>query len=224
MARFAIHPAYQNGDDVVVESPDGHVVFQFLRQQNQKSATRNLCLSDFIAPKSLGDFLGGFCVTVGGEADRRAQQFLDAGDDYNAILLQALSDRLAEAAAEYIHQIVRTEYWGYADEGDLSVEDLLKEQFQGIRPAPGYPACPDHSQKTTLFDWLDVSDTIGVNLTESMAMLPTSSVSGWFFAHPRSRFFGVGKISVDQFEDYQTRTGLSAVDAGKWLGVVLSDN
>lgn len=223
-ARFAIQPAFRDGDDVVVESSEGNIAFQFLRQQNQKSATRNLCLSDFIAPKTIGDWLGGFCVTVGASADQRAQELLNADDDYNAILLQALSDRLAEAAAEYIHQLVRTEYWGYADERDLSIEAMLKEQFQGIRPAPGYPACPDHSQKTTLFQWLDVADTIGVQLTESMAMLPTSSVSGWFFAHPESRYFGVGKISADQFADYSERTGYSEIEARKWLGVVLNED
>ena len=139
-------------------------------------------------------------------------------DDYSAIMLKALADRLAEAFAEYLHQQIRQDYWGYENSGTFDNEALINETYQGIRPAPGYPACPDHSQKQTLFDWLDIPDSIGVRLTESMAMTPASSVSGWYFAHPQSRYFGVGKVDDSQVEDYAHRRGWTVEDALVWLG------
>ena len=219
-ARFAIVPANRDGDDVVCFDEDRQqelVRFQMLRQQNQKKRTSNLSLADFIAPTGMRDWLGAFCVTVG-SVDERAQQMVAELDDYSAILLKALADRLAEAYAEYLHEQIRQDYWGYEEHGAFDNEGLIEEAYQGIRPAPGYPACPDHSQKATLFEWLDIPNTIGVSLTESMAMTPASSVSGWYFAHPQARYFGVGKIEASQIEDYAHRRGWSSNEALVWLG------
>ena len=141
-------------------------------------------------------------------------------DDYNAILTKAVADRLAESFAEKLHQLVRTDYWGYASDEELSNKELIKESYRGIRPAPGYPACPDHTEKTTLFSLLDVTSSTGISLTESMAMLPAASVSGWYFAHPEARYFGVGRIGRDQMEDYADRKGMTVAEVEKWLGRV----
>ena len=168
------------------------------------------------------DYIGGFAVTTGfGEAER-AKVFDEAGDDYSKILLQALADRLAEAFAEAMHESVRREFWGYAAEEGLSKEDLIAERYQGIRPAAGYPAQPDHTEKRTLFSLLDVEAQTGLKLTESCAMVPGSAVSGLYFAHPDAYYFGVGKIEKDQVEDYAARKGWSVEEAEKWLAPILN--
>ena len=224
-ARFAIMPAKRQGDDVLVYTDDTRdqiaVQFEMLRQQSEKKYTENMCLADFLS--DAGDWLGGFCVSAGFGVDEKSTEFLHKLDDYSSILLKALADRLAEAYAEFVHQRVRTEYWGYSDEKALSKADLIAEKFQGIRPAPGYPACPDHSQKEKLFSWLSVQSEIGVELTESMAMMPAASVSGWYFAHPSTRYFGVGKITDDQIADYANRKSCTVEEALRWLDVNRDD-
>jgi 5-methyltetrahydrofolate--homocysteine methyltransferase len=192
----------------------------FLRQQNKKAPNLpNYALSDFIAPKSIGkqDFIGAFVVSCGFGADELAREFEADLDDYNSIMTKVLADRLAEALAEYLHERVRKEYWGYARTEKLSSEDLITEKYEGIRPAPGYPACPDHLEKRKLFDLLDAEKEIGVALTESYAMHPAASVSGWYFANKESRYFGLGKIQKDQVEDYAKRKEMSVKEVEKWL-------
>ncbi|HWC62929.1 MAG TPA: methionine synthase, partial [Rhizomicrobium sp.] len=194
-----------------------------LRQQMAREAGRpNLALADFIAPAGTEDYIGGFVVTAGIGEEPHIKAFEAAKDDYSAILLRALSDRLAEAFAERMHEKVRTDYWGYAAEEKFSNEELIKEAYQGIRPAPGYPAQPEHSEKATLFKLLDAEAKIGVKLTESYAMWPGSSVSGFYYAHPESRYFGVGKIERDQVEDYARRKGWTVQEAERWLGPLLN--
>ena len=192
-----------------------------LRQQMTRAGDgrANLALADFVAPKESGmaDYLGGFAVTAGAEIEARAAAFKAAHDDYSAILLQALGDRLAEAFAEHMHERVRREIWGYAPDEELSNEDLIGEKYRGIRPAPGYPACPDHSEKRTLFDLLGAEARAGIRLTESFAMYPASSVSGYYFAHPESRYFGLGRIGRDQVADYARRKGVSVATVERWL-------
>ena len=193
-----------------------------LRQQARKgSGKANFCLADFIAPRPVEDFLGAFAVTAGHGLDDLVAGFEAQHDDYNAIMAKALADRLAEAAAEYMHEKVRKDLWGYAPDEDLKNEDLIREKYQGIRPAPGYPACPDHTEKWALFQLLDVSGRIGVQLTESCAMTPAASVSGWYFAHPQSFYFGTGKIAQDQVADYARRKGMSLREVERWLQPVL---
>jgi len=170
------------------------------------------------------DFIGGFVVTAGIGEDKHIKRFEAAKDDYSAIMLRALADRLAEAFAERMHEKVRKEYWGYAAQEALSNDDLIKEAYRGIRPAPGYPAQPEHSEKAALFKLLDATDRIGVQLTESYAMWPGSSVSGFYFAHPESRYFGVGKIERDQVQDYARRKGWTLEEAERWLGPLLNYN
>jgi 5-methyltetrahydrofolate--homocysteine methyltransferase len=217
-----------NEDDVEVMANgqgDPLTVLNFLRQQNKKAPNLpNYALSDFIAPKSTGkqDYIGAFVVSCGFGADEVAKKYEADLDDYNSIMVKALADRLAEAFAEYLHARVRKEYWGYARTEELSGQDLIGEQYVGIRPAPGYPACPDHLEKGKLFDLLDAEETIGVKLTESYAMHPAASVSGWYFANEESRYFGLGKIEKDQVEDYAKRKGMSIADIEKWLSPVLS--
>jgi 5-methyltetrahydrofolate--homocysteine methyltransferase len=179
----------------------------------------NFALADFIAPKASGvtDYIGGFVVTTGREIDAVAKRFEDANDDYNAILAKALADRLAEAFAERMHQRVRTELWAYAPDENLGNQDLIAEGYRGIRPAPGYPACPDHTEKRALFDLLDAEANTGVSLTESFAMWPASSVSGYYFSHPESAYFGLGRIGRDQVEDYAKRKQLPVAEAERWL-------
>lgn len=183
-----------------------------------------MALSDFIAPQESGiaDWIGGFAVTSGHGEEELIARHVAARDDYNKILAQALCDRLAEAFAEKLHQMVRTEIWGYAPGEKLSVEDLIAEKYQGIRPAPGYPAQPDHTEKGTLFDLLDAPKTTGIELTESFAMWPGSSVSGLYFAHPDSHYFGVGRIERDQVEDYAARKGWDLATAERWLAPILN--
>jgi len=218
---LGIFPANQiNDDDIEVTRNPQPATFLTLRQQSQKTAgAPNIALADFIAPKESGiqDYIGCFCVTTGFGVDEKASEFEKQLDDYNSILVKALGDRLAEAFAEYLHLKVRKEIWGYSSDEKLSNEDLIKENYTGIRPAPGYPACPDHLEKPTIWKLLNVEEKIGVKLTESMAMWPASSVSGYYFAHPESKYFGLGKIKKDQVEDYAKRRNISVEMAMKWL-------
>lgn len=212
-------------DDIEVSLPSSIFHLLTLRQQSQKTAgAPNLALADFIAPKESGieDYIGCFCVTTGFGVDEKASEFEKQLDDYNSILVKALGDRLAEAFAEYLHLKIRKEIWGYASDEKLSNEDLIKENYTGIRPAPGYPACPDHLEKPTIWKLLNVEEKIGVKLTESMAMWPASSVSGYYFAHPESKYFGLGKIKKDQVEDYAKRRNISLEMAMKWLSPNIS--
>ena len=209
-----------NDDDIEVSLPTSSFQLLTLRQQSQKTAgAPNIALADFIAPKDSGiqDYMGCFCVTTGFGVDEKAAEFESQLDDYNAILTKALGDRLAEAFAEYLHLKVRKDIWGYASDENLSNQELIKENYKGIRPAPGYPACPDHLEKPTIWGILKVEENIGVKLTESMAMWPASSVSGYYFAHPESKYFGLGKIKKDQIEDYAKRRNISLEQAEKWL-------
>jgi len=195
-----------------------------IRQQAARTDGKpNLCVSDFVAPIDSGvaDHLGGFVVTTGREEIELAEAFEAAGDDYSSILLKSLADRLAEALAEHLHERVRRELWGYAADESLTPAELLSESFRGIRPAPGYPCQPDHSEKLTLFSLLDATATVGVELTESFAMWPGSSVSGLYFAHPESRYFGVGHIQRDQLESYAERKGWTIPEAEQHLAPIL---
>ena len=220
---YALWPAQSVGDDVEVFADASRserlAMFHFLRQQMQKPAGQtNRCLADWIAPKASGrtDYIGGFAVTAGIGADELAKQFSDAHDDYNAILTKALADRLAEAFAEYLHQQVRIA-WGFGGDEKLSHEDLIRERYRGIRPAAGYPASPDHTEKRTLFDLLAAEQNAGVILTESMAMHPGASVSGLYFSHPEAKYFAVGKIDRDQVRDYASRKSVDVAFVEKWL-------
>ena len=216
-------PATSKEDDVTVATDKGNIELNFLRQQIQKAADQpNLSLADFIAPETakLNDHMGAFAVTIHG-IEKHIKAFEANLDDYNKIILQALADRLAEAFAEYLHLKVRKELWGYAANETLSNEELIKEKYQGIRPAPGYPACPDHTEKYKLFDLLNVTETIGIELTESMAMYPASSVCGWYFANPQSQYFGIGKIERDQLIDYADRKKMPLTVAERWLSPIL---
>lgn len=224
-ASYAILPANAVGDDVEVYDVNGEnkMTFHFLRQQRKMmKGVPNLCLADFIAPKASGvkDYMGFFTVTAGIGIEEHVKRFESQHDDYSSILIKALADRLAEAFAEKLHQLVRKEYWGYSQDEQLQNEDLILEKYRGIRPAPGYPACPDHTEKAQLFSLLE-NDKIGVHLTESYAMMPASSVSGFYFAHPDSRYFGIGKINKDQVEDYAARLNKSVQEVEKWLRPVL---
>jgi 5-methyltetrahydrofolate--homocysteine methyltransferase len=215
-----------NDDDIEVNLPASSFQLLTLRQQSQKTVgAPNIALADFIAPKEIGkqDYIGCFCVSTGFGVDEKASEFEKQLDDYNSILVKALGDRLAEAFAEYLHLKVRKEIWGYASDEVLSNDDLIKEKYNGIRPAPGYPACPDHLEKPTIWKLLNVEQEIGVKLTESMAMWPASSVSGYYFANPESKYFGLGKIKKDQLEDYAKRRNSSIELAEKWLSPNLVD-
>ncbi|TNE57013.1 MAG: methionine synthase [Sphingomonadales bacterium] len=210
-------PCARDGDDVTVHLDDkeDHVVLSFLRQQVKKSRDRaNMCLADFIDPA--GDWIGGFAVAIHG-IEEHSKRFLEAKDDYSDILLKALADRFAEAFAEALHEHVRTTLWGYAPGEQFDNEALIKEQYRGIRPAPGYPACPDHSLKPILFDLLDAEANTGITLTENFAMYPTAAVSGFYFGHPESQYFGVARIGRDQLEDYAARRGVDIATAERWL-------
>lgn len=223
-AVFGLFPATRNGDDITVFDPKlpnrQLTTIHTLRQQSKKASGQpNLALADFIAPADAGvqDYIGAFTVTTGIGIESYLQAFEEAGDDYNAILLKALADRLAEAFAEHLHKLVRTTYWGYAPEEQLDNAQLIQEKYQGIRPAPGYPACPDHTEKRILFDLLQTEEQIGVVLTESFAMYPAASVSGWYFAHPDSKYFGLGKIAPDQVVDYAQRKNRPTGEIETWL-------
>ncbi|ADZ69735.1 methionine synthase [Polymorphum gilvum] len=223
-------PAASRGDDIVLYADEGReaerAVLHTLRQQMARAGggRANVALSDFIAPEGVGvaDWIGGFAVTAGHGEDELAARYARAGDDYSKILSQALADRLAEAFAEKLHQIVRTELWGYTPDERLSAEELIEEKYQGIRPAPGYPAQPDHTEKATLFDLLDAEAATGIRLTESYAMWPGSSVSGLYFSHRDSHYFGVGRIERDQVEDYAARKGWDVGLAERWLAPILN--
>lgn len=207
-------------DTVAVYDNEEIENLEFLRQQIKKAEGQpNLSLADFISPDK-EDYLGAFSVTIDG-IEKHIRNFEQQHDDYNKIILQALADRLAEAFAELLHKKTRTEYWGYASDEHLSNDDLIKEEYVGIRPAPGYPACPDHTEKHKLFELLGGKETTGITLTESLAMYPAASVCGWYFAHPESKYFGVGKIGPDQLNDYAKRKGMSIDDATKWLRPIL---
>ncbi len=217
-------PANRTASDTIdVKGSTATVKLEFLRQQVKKADGQpNLSLADFIAPaeKNYQDYIGAFSVTITG-IEEHIKNFEAKHDDYNKIILQALADRLAEAFAELLHKRTRLEYWGYAKQEELSNEQLIHEEYRGIRPAPGYPACPDHTEKYKLFELLGGRDTTGITLTESLAMYPASSVCGWYFALPESKYFGVGKINNDQLKDYARRKGMSLDDATKWLRPIL---
>jgi 5-methyltetrahydrofolate--homocysteine methyltransferase len=223
-AVIGFWPANSDGKDTVtVQSGDAPVQLEFLRQQVKKAADQpNISLADFIAPTATGrqDHIGAFAVTIEG-IEPHLQRFQAAHDDYNKITLQALADRLAEAFTELLHERVRKEFWGYVKHEHLANEQLIKEEYSGIRPAPGYPACPDHTEKRKLFAMLDATKQTGIVLTDSLAMYPASSVSGWYFAHPESKYFGVGKIEKDQVQDYAARKGMSLEEAERWLRPIL---
>ena len=229
-AAVGFWPATAEGDDIRLFTGEDRErtleVVHTLRQQMPREGgdKANLALADYIAPAASGlaDWLGGFVVTAGPELETRARAFEEAGDMYSSILLKALADRLAEAFAERLHERVRRELWGYAPDETLSNDDLVNERYRGIRPAPGYPACPDHTEKRTLFRLLDAEAATGVSLTESCAMWPASSVSGFYFSHPEARYFGLGRIERDQVEDYARRKGETVEWVEKWLAPSLA--
>ncbi|MFI7959553.1 vitamin B12 dependent-methionine synthase activation domain-containing protein, partial [Acinetobacter baumannii] len=228
-AVFGMFPAQRTGADTVsVFDENGQNVthtFEHLRQQSDKVTGKpNLSLADYIRnDREQQDYLGGFTVSIFG-AEELANEYKAKGDDYSAILVQSLADRFAEAFAEHLHERIRKEFWGYKADEQLSNEELIKEKYVGIRPAPGYPACPEHSEKAVLFDWLGSTDKIGTKLTEHFAMMPPSSVSGFYYSHPQSEYFNVGKISQDQLEDYAKRKGWTLDEAKRWLAPNLDDS
>jgi 5-methyltetrahydrofolate--homocysteine methyltransferase len=215
-----------NHDDISVQKKGKEiVVFRTLRQQlSKREGIPNIALADFIAPKETGktDYMGAFCVAIFG-AQELADSYRVKEDDYNAIMAQAIADRFAEALAEYLHKQVRTKHWGYDANETLSNDDLIKESYKGIRPAPGYPACPDHLEKETIWSLLDVEKIIGVQLTESLAMWPAAAVSGYYFGNPEAKYFGLGKITDDQVTDYAVRKGITKEKARKWLHPTIAD-
>lgn len=218
-AVVGLYPVRRDEDSLIVSNPDGSesTTFHFLRQQGKKGkGVPNRCLTDYIHPEKT-DYMGGFAVTAGWGIESKIKEFQAAHDDYKDIMLKALADRLAEAGAEYLHQLVRKELWGYAPNETLGNDSLIKEEFQGIRPAPGYPACPEHSEKRTLFELLEIEKNTGITLTDSYAMYPTAAVSGFYFGNPDSKYFGLGKIGEDQVADYARRKGVSIKQAEKWL-------
>ncbi len=211
-----------NDDDVLLETENKTYELQFLRQQIKKAPGQaNVCLADFVSPYS--DYIGAFAVTCGINIDQQVKKFEAQHDDYNSILLKALADRLAEAFAEYLHHKVRTDFWGYNDAEQLTNDELVAEKYEGIRPAPGYPACPDHTEKWKLFDLLNAPENAGISLTESLAMVPGASVSGWYLSHPESKYFAIGKIEHDQLQNYAQRKKMSIQEATKWLRPNLND-
>ncbi|MDC6457448.1 methionine synthase, partial [Flavobacteriaceae bacterium] len=227
-AVFGLFPAERSGSDDISIQKDANTsyVFRTLRQQiKKKEGVAHRALSDYIAPPSEGvhDHMGAFCVTAGFGSEEMALTYQAALDDYNSIMVKALADRLAEAFAEYLHLEVRKEHWGYVAQESLDPNALIAEEYKGIRPAPGYPACPDHLEKTTLWELLEVEEKIGVSLTESLAMWPAASVSGYYFAHPEAKYFGVGKITQDQLEDFAFRKDIPLATAKKWLAPNLAD-
>ena len=229
-AVFGLFPANSvNSDDIEIYTDKSrtHVgmTFHNLRQQTLKPAGRaNQCLADFIAPKETAakDYIGAFAVTTGLGIDARVKAYEDAHDDYSAIMLKALADRLAEAFAEHMHLRVRREFWAYAKDEELNNAQLIAEEYRGIRPAPGYPACPDHTEKGALFELLKAPENAGIILTESFAMLPTAAVSGFYFSHPKADYFATAKVAKDQVEDYARRKGWTQEEAERWLAPVLA--
>jgi 5-methyltetrahydrofolate--homocysteine methyltransferase len=223
-AVYGFWPAVGHGDDTELTTDDGPVVLHHLRQQGEhRDGVPNRSLADFVAPAETGldDWVGGFAVTAGIGLPDRVAAFRKEHDDYSAILAESLADRLAEAFAERLHERVRTEFWGYAEDERLTDEDLIAERYRGIRPAPGYPACPEHTEKQTLWSLLDVEASTGIQLTESMAMWPGASVSGWYFSHPQSQYFVVGRLGRDQVADYAERKGWTVREAERWLSANL---
>jgi 5-methyltetrahydrofolate--homocysteine methyltransferase len=227
-AVIGFYAANADGDDVEVYTDASRnevaTTFHFLRQQQQKPPGKpNYCLSDFVAPGSTGlnDYLGFFAATAGIGIENKLAEYEGDHDDYHAIMLQALADRLAEAFAELMHERVRKEFWGYARNEKLDNAARIKEEYTGIRPAPGYPACPEHTEKGLLWAALNVEQNTGITLTESFAMMPAASVSGLYFSHPDARYFAVGKINRDQVEDYAKRKGMDIEEAESWLAATL---
>jgi 5-methyltetrahydrofolate--homocysteine methyltransferase len=228
-AVFGLWPANSIEDDIEIYADESRervlMTWHNLRQQNEKpSGNPNQCLADFVAPKDSGiaDYVGAFAVTAGLGIDEKLKEFVAKNDDYGAIMLKALADRLAEAFAEHLHHRVRTEFWGYAADERLSNEELIAEKYAGIRPAPGYPACPDHTEKKELFELLDAGRNADIVLTESFAMVPTAAVSGFYIGHPEARYFAVGKIERDQAADYAHRKGMDLAVVERWLSPVLN--
>ncbi len=222
---ISFFPANAVGDDIELYTDDEREevleTLHTLRQQNKKAKDRpNYALADFVAPKESGvkDYIGGFAVTSGLGIEPYVEQYEKDNDMYNSILLKALADRLAETFAERMHERVRKEFWGYKPDENLTPEELIAERYQGIRPAPGYPACPDHTEKGLLFDLLDAPKKANVELTESYAMYPAAAVSGLYFSHPESRYFALGNIGKDQVEEYARRKGMELEVMEKWLG------
>jgi 5-methyltetrahydrofolate--homocysteine methyltransferase len=226
---IGLFPANADGDDIVVYEDETRqserARLHTLRQQIARASGKraHVALADFVAPRDTGlaDYIGGFAVTAGIGEEAVAERFARANDDYSKILSQALADRLAEAFAEWMHERVRKELWAYATDESFTPEELIREAYCGIRPAPGYPAQPDHTEKRTLFDLLDAEAVTGIRLTESFAMWPASSVSGLYFSHPDSHYFGVGKIDYDQVVDYSRRKGWTTEEAERWLAPIL---
>ncbi len=223
-AVIGIYPANAVGADTLQVTPEqpeiAPVKLEIIRQQIKKAAGQpNMSLADFIAPESTGkqDYIGGFAVTAGIGIEKWLDKFKADHDDYSSIMLKALADRLAEAFTELLHLRVRKEFLWYASNETLTNDDLIKEEYAGIRPAPGYPACPEHTEKYKLFDLLNATENTGITLTESLAMYPAASVSGWYFANPEAKYFGVGKIEKDQVEDYAKRKNWTVEEAEKWL-------
>jgi 5-methyltetrahydrofolate--homocysteine methyltransferase len=227
-AVVGLFPANAVGDDVEVYADEERrqplATLSFLRQQKGKPPGQpHECLADYIAPKSTGvqDYIGAFAVTAGIGIEEHIARFQRGHDDYSSIMLKALADRFAEAAAEHFHERVRRELWGYANEESLTNEQLVREEYRGIRPAPGYPSCPDHTEKAKLWQLLDVERRTGIRLTESFAMYPTAAVSGWYLAHPEAHYFPLGMVARDQVEDYARRKGMPLEEAEKWLSASL---
>ena len=226
---FGIFPANSNNkDEIEIYNNDSksQILNKFicLRQQSKKATNKpNYSISDYILDKNQGqvDYVGCFAVSAGFGADVFSKEYEDKDDDYSSIMIKAVADRFAEAAAEYLHERVRKEFWGYSNNEDLSNDELIDEKYKGIRPAPGYPACPDHLEKNVIWSLLDVEKNCGIKLTESLAMFPASSVSGYYFSNPESRYFGLGKIDNDQLEDYAKRRNISIDLAKKWLNPIL---
>jgi 5-methyltetrahydrofolate--homocysteine methyltransferase len=228
-AVIGLYPANSVGDDVEVYSSESRTevltTFHMLRQQAQKTIEQPyLSLSDFVAPKSSGvkDYIGAFAVTAGIGIETVLEKFKKEHDDYNGIMIKAIADRLAEAFAELMHEMVRKQFWGYSKDENFTNDELIGENYIGIRPAPGYPAQPDHTEKRILFDLIDAEEQSGIILTESFAMYPASSVSGLYISHPEAKYFNVGKINKDQVEDYAKRKGMTVEEAEKWLAPILA--
>jgi 5-methyltetrahydrofolate--homocysteine methyltransferase len=226
-AAVGFWPANAVGDDIrlftdEIRAHELATLFTLRQQRAKRLGQENVALSDFVAPEGTPDYVGGFVVTAGIEEQAIAERFERANDDYSSIMVKALADRFAEAFAERLHERVRRELWGYAPDEAFTPEELVAEPYRGIRPAPGYPAQPDHTEKATLFRLLDAERTTGVTLTESFAMWPGASVCGLYFSHPESHYFGVGKIERDQVEDYALRKGWTVMEAERWLAPILN--
>ncbi len=225
-AVFGLFPANRIGDDIVIYGDESRSTvlgaWHGLRQQQERPAGKpHQCLADFVAPVGTSDYVGAFAVTAGIGIETKLAEFEAAHDDYRSIMLKSLADRLAEACAEWLHEHVRKEYWGYVRDEQLSSSELIAESYLGIRPAPGYPACPDHTVKATLFELLDAPKNADMEITENYAMTPAASVAGFYLAHPDAHYFAVSKIGRDQLEDWAKRSGLSMKEAERWLAPIL---